>query len=248
MTCKPIVVALAAFMLSFSAGKAQVISFSTGAVTADSSIETVGSVVYAYNISGGSGSTTINTVTFTIIDPTATTSPDFSMSNIPGGLDGTGGGNLPDGTDGNYSSALQALVGQGVGNNWTLVLNGLSVGQSYSFEAIFDANQKDARTQALADTTNGLSPYPTSGTIIAGGDQGYPTQNPNPNPTGAQYIIDNFTATGSTETLVAQDGSGGGAQLSGFVLETAPEPSTWALMGLGAAGLAFLARRKALRA
>lgn len=246
MSYKFIAALSAAFVLSLTVGRAQI--FSNGAVIGDSNIEAAGPVVYAFNMSDDGGSTTINSVTFTDIDPANVTSSDFSLSNLPNGLDGTGGGNLPDGTDGNYSSALQNLVEQGLGNNWTLVLKGLAQGQTYSFEAIFDANQKDARTQALQDTTNGPGDSPTSATITSGGDQGYPDQNPNPVPTGAQYITDTFTATGSTETLVAQIGGGNGAQMSGFVLESVPEPGTWAMMGLGAAGLVFLARRKSLRA
>jgi hypothetical protein len=244
MDSKSILAASAALFLSVSLGKAQV--FSTGAVLGDSDVQNIGSVVYAYNMDFAN-STTINGITFTGINPLSTTSPDFSLTN-EGSLDGTGGGNLPNGSDANYSAALQTLVAEGTGGNFILVLNGLTIGQSYSFEAIFDANINDARSQALEDITNS-NPGPLSATVTAGGDQGFPLGSVlNPNPTGAQFIIDNFTATGSTETLVAQFGGGAGAQMSGFVLEatTVPEPSTWALMGLGAMGLAFLARRKAL--
>jgi hypothetical protein len=226
-----------ALCLSFSAAQAQI--FSTGAITGDSSIENVGTVVYAFAIGAGT-SPEINGVTFSAINPLTTTSPDFSL-NSTAVIDGTGGGNLPDGTDGNYSTQLQALVAQGqsLGSS-TLVLNGLTQGQTYSVELVFDSNQKDARSQSVQDTTVGGNDA-VSGTIVTGGDQGYPTQNPNPDPTGAEYITDTFTALGTSETLVGQ---GGNSQLSGFVVEAVPEPGTWAMMGLGAVGLLFLARRK----
>jgi hypothetical protein len=240
MLNKSLLLTSLALCLSFSVAKAQI--FSNGEVTGDSSIESVGTVVYAFALGAGT-SPEINGVTFSAINPLTTTSPDFSL-NSTAVIDGTGGGNLPDGTDGNYSTQLQALVAQGQNlASSTLVLNGLTKGQTYSLELVFDSNQKDARQESVRDTTVGGDDS-ISGTIVTGGDQGYPNPNANPDPTGAEYITDTFTALGTTETLVGQ---GGNSQLSGFVVEEVPEPSTWALTGLSLVGAAFLARRKLAR-
>jgi len=245
MINKSLILASIALCLSFSAAQAQV--FSTGIVTGDSSIEDVGTVVdaYAFNYSGSDF--TINGVNFT---STSNISGTFSGYTANGpGIDGTGGGIVPSsngGLDTNLSTNLQTVENNGIHNasgNFYLELTGLNPGQTYALQLLINANSHDARTQAYAD---GLVVSPT---VTAGGNgAGVPTVNDGNN-TGYDpaYIIDDFTATGATETLYAQVGGGAGAQLSGYVLEATPEPSTWALMGLSLVGLLYLARRPLAR-
>jgi hypothetical protein len=245
MLNKSLLLASIALCLSFSAAKAQL--FSTGAITGDSSIEDVGTVVDAYAFNYGGTSFTINGVNFT---STSNINGTFSGYTANGpGIDGTGGGIVPSGSGGldtNLSSNLQTLEQSGIHNasgNFYLELTGLNPGQTYALQLLIDANSHDARTQAYKD---GLV---TSATITAGGNQaGNPSVNSGDNtPYNPAYITDDFTATGATETLYAQDGGGAGAQLSGYVLEATPEPSTWALMGLGFVGLLYLVRRPLAR-
>jgi hypothetical protein len=233
-----------ALVASLSMGRAQV--FSVGTITGDTSIEDLGTVVEAYNF-GGSNET-INGVNFAGTNNINGTFTGYT-ANGPG-IDGTGGGTVPTGTggmDSNLSLSLQNVEAGGIHNassNFYLELTGLTPGQNYALQLLINANSHDARTQAYKDGAV------TSATVTAGGNQaGNPAVNGGAN-TGYNpaYITDDFTANGSgDETLYAQVGGGAGAQFSGFVLESVPEPGTWALMGLGLVGM-FAFSRCALRA
>ena len=234
--------------LSLTVGKAQV--FTTGTITGDADIETVGSVVYAFNFDPNSTSATVGSITFSGINPFSQSSTDFTLTG--GGFDQTGGGNDPlnPGFDTNLSAGLQALNAFGVYGGPTVTFNGLTVGQQYSLQLIIDSNSHDDRTQAFNDSTNGSAPFPTSATVTAGGNQNPANATFAHGPYDPAYITDTFTATGTSETINGLIGGGTGAHVSGFVLETVtvPEPSTWAMMGLSFAGLAlFLRKRASLR-
>jgi hypothetical protein len=215
--------------LSFSAAKAQ--DFSTGVFALNgSSILNTGNVVYSANFDGGSNSATIGSVTFTGTNQVDGTyqSGNFSITGA-GGLDGTGGGTA------GGTAGVVTLNENGLYYQLTLTLNNLTPNQQYAVQLIVDSDAADNRIQAYADTTN-PSNVVTSNPVYAGGGG-----------TGPAYITDTFTASGTSEVLAAQYGGGQGSQLSGFVLETAPEPSTWALMGLSLVGLLFLVRRPLAR-
>jgi hypothetical protein len=208
-----------AFAASLSFAQAQ--SFTNGAAATNGSIEDVGSILYAFNFdnTGTAADVTINGVPFVGTSITNGSTTDFSIDG--GGMDGTGGGDSSD------SSQVKLLNENGVYGGSTYVLKGLTIGTTYAAQFIFDADPIDNRYVALTDGTQ------TSNTVTGGVP-------------GPQYITDTFTATGAMETLTrANDG---GLQLSGFVVETVPEPGTWALMGLGLAGFVLLARRKLARA
>jgi hypothetical protein len=231
MTTKFLLLGALSLGLTLSVAKAQ---FTDGRLALDASnVETVGTVLYAANFDGGSNSVTINSVDFVGTNQVDGTyqGGNFSITGA-GGLDGTGGGTAAGGTDSNASAAYQTLNENGLYYQTELTLNNLTVNQTYSVQLIVDAQTGDDRYQQYDDLTNGQN----SALTYAGGAGG-----------GAAYITEVFTATATSETLQAQYGGGQGAQLSGFVLETAPEPSTWALMGLSLAGLLYLARRPLAR-
>jgi len=240
MLTKSLLLTSIALCLSFAAAKAQV--FSTGTITGDADVETVGAVVdaYAFNYSGIDF--TVNGVNFTSTSNINGTYTGYTF-NGPG-IDGTGGGIVPSSTGGqdtNLSTNLQDLLGNGVhnyGGGDALELTGLTSGQTYSLQLFINSNSHDSRSQAWSDGAAVSNPVTTGGN-----EAGNPGVNDGDN-TGYDpaYITDVFTAMGTTHTVDAVY-SGTSAQLSGFVLEVAPEPSTWALMGLSLAGLAFLARR-----
>jgi hypothetical protein len=194
--------------------------FTNGLLNLDgSNIINLGPVVYAYNLDGNGTSTTLNGVTFTGIDlfyPSYTPAPsNFSISGSSG-YDSTGNGTTP-------SDAIYTLQESGAYYNLTLSLNNLTPGQEYAAQLTIGEQPGDGRYQSYTDS--GV----TSNTIYA--------------ITGPQYFIDTFTATSSTETLQANVGSGSGAQLTGFVVESVPEPSTWAMMVLGALAFLGISRR-----
>jgi hypothetical protein len=67
---------------------------------------------------------------------------------------------------------------------------------------------------------------------------------------GWVYKSFDFTANGPTETLTFQSttGSAYGPALDNLSVTPVPEPSTWAMMILGFAGVGFLAYRRKARA
>jgi hypothetical protein len=182
-----------------------------------SNILNLGPVLYAYNLDdSGAGTTTLNGVTFVGINSNTTSSPDFSITNS-GGYDTTLN---KDGSGTAIASGdpLFLLQNRGAFNNLTLTLDNLTPGTEYAAQLEIGEQVSDNRFQQYVDGSS-ASPLVSAHA-------------------GPQYILDTFTATGTSETLVAQVGGGGGAQLTGFVVESVPEPSTWAMMGL--AGLVFL--------
>jgi hypothetical protein len=248
MINKSLLLASIALCLSVASVNAQTFSEGTqytftgaGGAQVDN-IETVGNVVYAANFDGGSNTVTINGVSFTGTNQVDGTyqGGNFTITG-GGGLDGTGGGTGTNGSDNNASTASQLLNENGIYYQLTLTLDDLTPGKEYAVQLLFDAQTGDNRSQQYDDITNPNNVVASSVVYAGGNTTAAGTPNLPP------FITDTFVASGTSEVLQAQYGQGAGAQLSGFVLETAPEPSTWALMGLSLVGLAYLVRRPLAR-
>ena len=213
---------LAASALLTLAGHARAQSFTTGTFALDGSgVISLGTVQYAFNLDDGDRDTVLSGVTFAGSNPFVTSSPDFTLTN-GGGFDNTTNKN---GTDALVpGDTLYELQARGIYGTPTLVLNNLTAGQNYAVQLIIGEQVGDNRSQFYTDDTA------TSPTVFAHA--------------GPQYILDTFTATGSTETLQAHVGGSNGAQLTGFIVEQVPEPSTYAMILLGVAFLGFCSRRR----
>ncbi len=180
-------------------------------------------------------SVTINGITFTGVTGGSNLSgPDFSLTDV--GIDSGRAGGVTS------SNTVYPLVLDGTYNNngsanqtQTLTLENLTSGVEYSAQLFFDASDTGAgRSASVTDGTQ-TSSVVTAGTAF-----------------GPQYITDTFTAGSSgIESLLINDATSYGGksplELSGFVVEEVPEPSTWALLVVSlTASLAWFARLRRL--
>lgn len=247
-TSKTIAVIGAALLMCAGASAQAQIVWTTGAtnISADTDVATNGTLLYADYI-GGAATDEVNGVTFTsvdaagagIVDPNnggALNSANYNAYGIP----------PVDGTDGftgsaNYVSLLSSLYYDNTAPlTLTLTLTGLTSGQTYEFQE-FDQDGRDSTREAYLTTA-------TDGNSV--------TLSANPNGTDGngvgQFAIGSFTATGSTETITLQGATGLTVQINAFQVRDitapveAPEPTSVALIGLGALALLIHRRRLAL--
>jgi hypothetical protein len=121
-------------------------------------------------------------------------------------------------------------------------INGLTVGDEYTVGFWWGAGQQ---YNFFGDTTSGWDVTLGSTTQSVG-----PIANPSQGFSGWMYSTLTFTATSGSETLsFLAIGTGGAplppfALLDGVSLTAVPEPSTWAMMLLGFAGLGYAAMRR----
>jgi hypothetical protein len=217
-------------------------------ITGDSDVSTTGSLLYAYNLgAAGVADTTVNGVTFTSGPLSAFgNSVSFGQTTLnetPGYLYaynnlGTGSGAFT-----SLSSSYKSLLGSGIYADVpvtiTLSLGGLTFGQQYQFQWWLNNSSKQEgglTGNSLFLTTAGNNPYTvglngnTSSSIVGG---------------LGQYAIGTFTANSSAFNINFNGTDGSNLpMINAFQLRAIPEPSTYALFGLGALGLLIVARRK----
>jgi hypothetical protein len=227
-------------------------------ISSDSDVSTLGTLVDAFALgNSGISSTTVNGVTFVPF-----VFPDFSFSNpntVTSGnynfTEDEGGGLLV-----NYSGlgtgagaylaltpAYQTLLGNGGGSTapttLALTISGLTVGQTYLFQW-WDNNSSQS------SSFNGYE----LNTVGSAGDSVTLSGNPS-DTTGdvGQFAIGTFIANDVTQVInfdgSSADGNTSDPMLNAFQLRVAdvPEPTVYALFGLGALGCAIkiYSRKKA---
>jgi hypothetical protein len=223
-------------------------------ISGDTDVDTVGTLVYAFNFGSGTTATTqtINGVTFqpfaidnnafsniaTVGDVTLTESNGYLIADID-----TGSANAPfTGLSANYRSLLSTEVYSSNLATMQIDLGGLTDGTDYR----------------LQWWTNDSSNYLYAGSpffedVICGGDLGDVTLDSNTSNTDGglgQYVIGTFTASGTTARFTLT-GSGTGAwqfpMMNALQVRAVPEPSTcvMALAGLACGGYSMWRRRRA---
>lgn len=213
---------------------------------------------YTYNApttaSNPDPNVTLNGITFTPSAGNTTLSSTYYTIGAVGGTVGYDTGRFSNIGQGNttlYGLAYDVLRTSGNNIRLTLTLDNLNVGQNYTLQMIFSTlntadnpagNTADRNLQVSAGTfTQGVDAQNGSG---ADGNTSFLTYGPT---TGARLVTANFTADSSTELFSMLSGTTGGnsrVSLAGFVISTVPEPSTYAFILMGGAGLLAMARRK----
>jgi hypothetical protein len=254
-----IAVLAAAASLTLAAGSVDAAPISWGMATyisGDTDVDTTGTLVRAFSLNGAG--TIVNTVSFEaftapnqFFDPatTAATVGNFTLSgDLFFGSDDIRSTNAPFTT---LSSAYQSLLGSAAitTGDATLVMAGLTVGQTYEFEVW--ANDS-AETFHGGYELSASSPGDSAVSLKSGYDAGYDPPQPDCYFVNqchydgklGQFAIGTFIADGSTQTVDFSPGEVG--VINGFQLRQlatqVPEPGTLALTGM--AVFALLATRR----
>lgn len=210
-------------------------------ISGDSDVSTVGSLVGAANLGADSfsiplTSPTVNGVTFTAWNSTATTTSGiFSLGSTTGAF-GTSG---PVGPVATLSTAYQALVRTGalnMGPTPTLTMSGLTAGNAYQFQWWASDDGLNTAT-AFGMATAGNSITLDANTTNAGGGIG-------------QFGIGTFVADGTTQVVTFASGftsvlNGVQLRLTGTASGVPDGGSAAGLLGLALAALALARRRVA---
>ena len=195
-----------------------------------SDVSTNGSLIGAFNVGDtGVAAATLNGVNFQSFavpnGSAGATVGNFTIATAPAGANniGFGLGAAPFST---LSSAYQTFLASGLhqGFGFTLTISGLNVGTQYEFQ--WWANSSNAG-QATSSATAG-----NTVTLL--------TRNPEGPGSVGQFALGTFTANSATQSVAF---GGSLPTLNGFQVRQVPEPSTWALLGLGLPALLASRRR-----
>ena len=194
-----------------------------------SDVSTHGSLIGAFNVGDtGVAAATLNGVTFQSFavpnGSAGATVGNFSIATAPAVSNiSFASGSAPFTT---LSSAYQTFLGSGLqqGFGFTLTISGLNVGTQYEFQ--WWANKSNS-AQVTSSATAG-----NTVTLL--------TRNPEGPGSVGQFALGTFTANSATQSVAF---GGGIAELNGFQVRQVPEPSTWALLGLGLPALLAFRRR-----
>jgi hypothetical protein len=239
-------VAAMAFFVASPVVQAGVITWSPAAnITGDSNVSDTGTVVGAFALGGGSvDSPTINGVAFTGVNAGGELSVSFGTGNDFTLTDDLGGGFAVDNTSStstpftNLSTPYQELLSYAIGvsgptnvTDFTLTMTGLTPYENYLFEWWNNnSTTTGAITNAIAGHTVGLNSNPSNAVGGVG-----------------QYATGTFTADATGTQTIAFDFIGP-TFINGFeLLDTGtslPEPSSFALFGLGGFALVWRLRSR----
>ena len=209
-------------------------------ISGDTNVSTDGTLVAAFNMNGPD--VTVNGVTFASFTfpfmATTATNGAFTFTESPGHMLAASGLGSTSAPFSNLSSSYQTLLSTAVttddNNTLTLTISGLTVGHQYEFEFFLNgsnsAGTDNFRTTASAPNPVSLDDNTTN--AIGG--------------TG-QYVIGTFNC-GSVNEIITFTGTDStqAPTINAFELRditAVPEPTTFALLGLGTAIVA-LRRRK----
>ena len=206
---------------------AQQIAAATDAITN-------GSLVGAANLGGGA--TTVNGVNFqSLAASNGASSGIFTISGFFFGGANTSSAAAPFSS---LAAGYQALLGTAaaVGGTMTLTMSGLTLGHNYQFQAWVN------------DSRNQTPPGFTFKVNVAAGNNVTLDPNTSLNDGGlGQFVIGSFLADGTSQQVTFENSEV--AIINGFQLRDqiaaapqVPEPGSFALLGLGIAGL-FVSRR-----
>ncbi len=211
-------------------------------ITADANVSTTGSLLYAYTFGAtGVASATVNGVTFAPFEVSnngsspetvgsTTLSAGFTFFSTNTGLGAATGAFAA------LSSAYQGLLKSGVslfgGDQFNLSLGGLTSGVTYIVQIW--ANESTEFKNDLP--SNGVTQ------VVPGNFTLLDINNTNATGGVGQWVTGTFIAD-STDQYVAISGSAA-PDLNAVMVRSVPEPSTYAMLLGGVAGLFFLRRRR----
>ena len=250
------IVALAALALLLGdggrAGAAPIIWSPALPILVDADVDTNGTLVDAFNIGSSFGpslgSPTINGVTFTgqAVANGSNTFGNYNLTFSGGSFFAANNLFSPNSPFANLSTNYKTLLAslalvEGPTGQFTLTISGLTVGHQYQFQWWLDDSAESASPEFFTSATAGNMVTLSSNTGSPNGGVG-------------QFAVGTFTADATIEQILFQQENGGpenAAGINAFQLRdlsppssSVPEPSSLALFGLGAAGLAVWRRRR----
>jgi hypothetical protein len=218
-------------------GQATAIFWSSAAtISGDADVNTSGSLFGAL-VLGGTGTTTVNGVTFTGFNPASSgsSSGNFTITNSSAGAFSTFSSSTASAPFSTLSTSYKALLSHitYVDNpqTTTLTVSGLSVGGDYAIEFWWDISSFSANEVETANGGGGIVTVSSNQTSTAGGL--------------GQFAIGTFTADSTSEAVTFSDSASGAPNgMNAFELRqtgaAAPEPSS--LFLFLSAGLAMVGR------
>lgn len=253
---KAVVATMFALTTSFSVRAAAVLSLDTPLTTEDQ-VLTLGTQVFGGNENFVSY-TLDNGVDFQTQLRNAT-SEGTTLSGITVDTDGSGYGAHANVTAFGDNKLNAVMSGDALGSYAQIFVNGLTAGRTYVIQVFASMTQGAdigggnnnpssvySATEPWVDHTNG-------GTTTLSWGQTYDPITQTYSGTGVYYFTDTFVAGGSSVFLESPQGQSTSGQAMVAALQIrditdVPEPSTYAMIGLGLAALLAIGRRRGLAA
>jgi hypothetical protein len=226
---------IATLLAGYSTASAAIIFQNAVTVSGDSDVNTQGTLVQALDFTSNQ---TVNTVPFTTAgagtaaaasdvtygnfrfqNATNTNSSAFNSGVTPFSLLSSAYRNLQ----------IGSIYNAGGGSTMTITLNGLTAGQDYLVQ-IWESDPRPG-SAGHAETVSGFNNVSMSYNST-GADGGV-----------GQYVIGNFTASGTSESFTIQGNSGVVSQINAMQLRAVPEPGAWVSL-LGGCGVLLGLRRR----